>query len=170
MKVARSSILGLLSLAALTGILAQDLLMAPTMGLNLAILCVVSSVGIDILCRTGRLGLSTTKWYIHGPLWIAAFGFAFSASVGTDELNLILLASVVGWVGLRGMKNQVLSLAQSILLGPVTALIAPLLPFFLPNMTDWSSPSGKKLKLSKGAITGAGLALPVLLVFGAILS
>lgn len=169
MKVSKSQVVGIVSLAALIGVLAQDLLLSDSIGLNLAILCIATSVGVFALTHLGRLKLGFSRWMFHVPLWIAAYGFGFSASSGTDALNLILLSSVVGWLGLRGMKNQVLSTAQSLLLGPVTSLIAPLLPFLLPSMTDWKSGDGKRMKVSKGSLTGVGLAVPVLLVFGTIL-
>ncbi|MEI7576746.1 MAG: DUF4173 domain-containing protein [Armatimonadota bacterium] len=169
MKVAKSHVIGIVSLAAILGGLAQDLLLADSIGLNLAILCVAVSVGVVTLSHLGKLKLGFNKWMLHAPLWIAAYGFAFTSSAGSDALNLILLVAVVGWLGLRGMKNQALSTAQSLLLGPVTSLIAPFLPFLLPSMTDWKSGDNKPYKVSAGAITGAALAIPALLVFGSIL-
>ena len=170
MKVAKSHVVGIVSLAVLLGVLAQDLLLANSIGLNLSILCIVTSVGVFTLTQLGKLKLAFSKWTLHVPLWIAAYGFGFSASVGSDSLNLILLVATIGWLGLRGMKNQVLSTAQALLLGPVTAFISPFLPLLLPGMTDWKSENGRRVKLSKGALTGIGLALPALLVFGTILS
>lgn len=169
MKVAKSHVVGIVSLAALIGVLAQDLLLADSIGLNLAILCVAASTGISTLCHLGKLKLGFNKWMLHAPLWIAAYGFGFTSSAGSDALNIILLIAIVGWLGLRGMKNQVLSTAQSLLLGPVTSLIAPFLPFLLPSMTDWKVGDNKRFRVSTGALTGAGLAIPALIVFGSIL-
>ena len=112
MKVAKSHVVGIVLLAALIGVLAQDLLLADSIGLNLSILCIATSVGVFTLGHLGRLKLGFTKWMLHVPLWIAAYGFGFTSSVGSDFLNLLLLTSVVGWLGLRGMKNEVLSTAQ----------------------------------------------------------
>ena len=170
MKVPKSQVIGIVSLAILIGVLAQDLLLADSIGLNLAILSGATSIGVFALTQIGKLKLGFSKWMLHVPLWIAAYGFGFSASVGTDAMNLILLLAVIGWLGLRGMKNQVLSTAQSLLLGPMTSLVAPFLPLLLPSMTDWKSGGGNRLKVSTGSLTGVALAIPALIVFGAILS
>ena len=170
MKVPKSQVIGIVSLAILICVLAQDLLLADSIGLNLAILSGATSIGVFALTQMGKLKLGFSKWMLHVPLWIAADGFGFSASVGTDAMNLILLLAVIGWLGLRGMKNQVLSTAQSLLLGPMTSLVAPFLPFLLPSMTDWKSGGGNRLKVSTGSLTGVALAIPALIVFGAILS
>lgn len=170
MKLSARSVKAGASVALLIAALAQELLLAPSMGLNMTILLLGTSVSLLVLEWKQISEYKLSKLWFHLPLWIAAFGFGFVDSEGSDAANTLLVLLTIGWLGLQSIRQRVLSLVESFIIAPFTGLIAFLIPLLLPSHIEASGKDKRQLERSKPIVIGAALAFPVVLIFGSILS
>lgn len=168
MKANRSTVFTVLVIAAIEGLLAQELLLSRTIGLNGAILCFAGAALLAIAELAKKIDMTGYRTFVYSSLVIASIGFGITSSDGINLLNFAMLLLTMGYVAMRNQFARLPSLAQSLVLAPLTALLAPFFVFILKNVTPPATKKFKSLDLSTGTLMGLGLAVPALIVFGTI--
>ncbi|HLO99146.1 MAG TPA: hypothetical protein VK171_11175, partial [Fimbriimonas sp.] len=101
MKANRSTVFTVLVIAAIEGLLAQDLLLSRTIGLNGAILCFAGAALLAIAEIAKKIDMTGYRAFVYSSLVIASIGFGVTSSDGINLLNFAMLLLTLGYVAMR---------------------------------------------------------------------
>lgn len=168
MKTSRRTVLAIVVIAAIEGLIAQEVLLSRALGLNMAILCFVGAALLAIGEWTKRIDLKGYRVFVYSSLTVAAYGFGVTSSDGINALNIAMLMLMLGFVAFRNQFKKLPSLAESLFIAPLSTIYAPVIAFYLKSKTEGRAEPGRKVQVSEGQILGGLLAIPVLVAFGAL--
>jgi len=154
------------------GVLGDALLRSFPWGLNFALWAGLLAVAIFGLGRERQEAFAGGGWWLLLPIALAPLAFLWHDSLALTSLNLLALMTALSLAMLRsaGARLRVASLMQYVLGSLMAALHAGLglFPLVLRDR-EWTSNFGwVELRKSGRVLLGTALAVPPLMVFGAL--
>ncbi len=153
------------------GCLAQWLLGADSIGLNLGVLAGVAAAMLGVMSWKKIFEQDVSVLFLIAPILNSGYAFAVPDSRNLVELNGVVGFLSVSYYALRVSARRPLSLTEVIFKPSFIGFMMPFAGILTVFMGDWKKLTPKDSRFrSRGVMIGIILALPVLLVFGAILS
>lgn len=149
----------------------QELFFEATgLGLNAAIVILLLSGVLAALSKAGIVALRKESLWGLGACAIGALGCAVNDSRGLDFVNFVLIFGGIGWmtmIELMGGSPSWTKLLLHPFLYPIAVFVLGLTHLFT---AQWQAKTGWMSRRTAAVAKGAAISLPVLLVFGSILS